>query len=290
MYPQAAAPFEESGSNFISPTMGALISDQRKLTEANRRLAALDTASRESYTFHETRARRLGIDSPAGMAHLKAARAIRAGRLSNLYEHGDEIGELDPKAIMRANRDAVSWHKKRAEKHGLDSDIGHAHVAMLSDHLNAFNKAKKQLASVAGVAGRQSPLAVPEKSKQPSEDIRQRKPLVKLQQGQYLAPRYEKSHEARRLKREAALKEFGVKGMKWGSRAANRDVQKLRKLGFKHVETREHPRRGDKVFVLAHPDGREAHVSPETGLKFGGSLPMGTRAGFGHKVTYPSGR
>ena len=286
MYPQAAAPFEESGSNFTPPTMGALISDQRKLTEANRRLAALDTASRESYTFHETRARRLGIDSPAGMAHLKAARAIRAGRLSNLYEHGDEIGELDPKAIMRANRDAVSWHKKRAEKHGLDSDIGHAHVAMLSDHLNAFNKAKKQLASVAGVAGRQSPLAVPEKSKQPSEDIRQRKPIVKLQQGRidaggpgsgprpgqrrgggwaseeqkrkalgpeeyakvkdlaaqraeqqrkerderimsnvraererrralagkesrYLAPRYEKSHEARRLKREAALKEFG---------------------------------------------------------------------------------
>jgi hypothetical protein len=70
-------------------------------------------------------------------------------------------------------------------------------------------------AAAPGAAGREVPMPVPKKSEQPSEDIRQQKPLVRLQQ------KVASGHEA------------GVKGRKWGQRrfAARQGSEESREGG-----------------------------------------------------------
>ncbi len=195
-YPACAATPEDDGPNFDPPVMGSGLSVQvRRLREAE----AFTTVSREAREFHERRARRYGVNTPRGLAHFKAAKAYtrEGGRLQEMFENGGEIGELPPKAIMAVNKAAIAFHKGQAEKAGLDSDQGHAHIAAMEHHMDIHNKAKKQhqaskqqrqpmQAAAPGHSGKQSPVPVPAKSEQPNEDIHQDLPpvpLKRLQQG-----------------------------------------------------------------------------------------------------------
>lgn len=189
-YPACASTPEDDGPNFSPTTMfNAINPHNTRLREA----AAFSKVSRETADFHERKARSYGVDHPIGLAHFKAAKAYRsqesAGRLQEMFENGGEVGELPPKAIMKANRAAMGFHKKQAEKAGLDSDEGHAHIAALEHHMDIFNKAKQQHAashgggeSSAGISGKKSPVPVPKKSDMPNGDIRQNKPPVPVQQ------------------------------------------------------------------------------------------------------------
>lgn len=189
-YPACASTPEDDGPNFTPTTMfNAINPHNKRLREA----AAFSRVSRETADFHERKARSYGVDHPIGLAHFKAAKAYRsqesAGKLQEMFENGGEVGELPPKAIMKANRAAMGFHKKQAEKAGLDSDEGHAHIAALEHHMDIFNKAKQQHAaahgggeSSAGAHGRQSPVPVPKKSDIPNGDIHQNKPPVPVQQ------------------------------------------------------------------------------------------------------------
>jgi len=185
MAPMCAPTPEEPGAQFEPPVIGIPFQrGQRRLREAR----AFDKVAKETAEFHERRARRYGLDRPRGQLHLHAARLYReaAGRLQEMFENGGELGELPPKAIMKVNKAAMDFHKKQAEKAGLDSDEGHAHIAALEHHMDIFNKAKQQVAEAAfGHSSKQSPVPVPKKSDQPSEDVRQPLPpvpLAKLQQ------------------------------------------------------------------------------------------------------------
>ena len=184
-YPACASSPEGEGGNFEPPVIG--IPFQRGVKRL-REAEAFNTVQREAHSFHERKARQYGLDNPVGLAHFKAARSYRevAGRLQEMFENGGEAGELPPAAIIQANKAAVGFHKKQAEKAGLDSDRGHAHVAALEHHLDIMNKAKqKQREAQFGHSGKESPVPVPKKSEQPSQDIRQdlpAVPLTKLQQ------------------------------------------------------------------------------------------------------------
>jgi len=144
-YP-ACSGSEEEGSNFEPPVIG--IPFQRGLREAK----AFDRVAKDAYDFHEARAIKCGIDRPLGMAHLKAARAYKeaAGRLQEMFENGGEVGELPPKVVMKANKAAMLFHKKQAEKAGLDSDLGHAHTAALEHHMDIHRRARQQHRAMKG--------------------------------------------------------------------------------------------------------------------------------------------
>lgn len=208
-FPECAATEEPMGAQFDPPGFATEI---RRFAESKE--GAFSRFSREAGKFHEKMAKKYGVNTEAGRVHYKASRAYReaATRLQEFFENGGEVNELDPNAIIRANKDAVAFHKKAAEKAGLDSDQGHAHVAALEHHLDIINKAKKGKEAKFGHKGKEVPLPVPKKSEQPSGDIRQKKPLMKLQSPEakkkengYLAPRYEKSHQS---KREARIDAF----------------------------------------------------------------------------------
>lgn len=176
-YPECAATPEEDGPNFESPLMGpAFQRGQRRLREAE----AFSKVQREAREFHERKARKYGVDHPVGMAHFKASRAYveSAGKLQEMF--GTEGGQQpDPKAMCKAHKAAIKFHKKSAQKAGLDSPTGQAHVNALQTHLGALNKLK---ASIAGASGKQSPVPVPKKSDQPNGDIHQNLPPQPIQQ------------------------------------------------------------------------------------------------------------
>jgi len=99
-----------------------------------------------------------------------------------MFDAQNQGQQPDPKAMCKAHKSAIKFHKAQAQKAGLDSPLGQAHVNALQTHMGALNKLKS---SIAGASGKQSPVPVPKKSEQPSEDIRQQKPampLAKLQQ------------------------------------------------------------------------------------------------------------
>lgn len=181
-FPQCATTAEEDGPNFEPPILGPAFSrGQKRLREAQ----AFSKVQREASEFHERKARKYGVDHPVGMAHFKAARAYRtteaAGRLQEMFDQNQS--QIPPKAIHKAHKAAVGFHKKAAQKAGLDSPEGQAHVAALQHHLGIVNNAKQQMkASVAGHSGKQSPVPVPKKSEQPNEDIRQNLPPQPLEQ------------------------------------------------------------------------------------------------------------
>ena len=180
-YPECAATPEEEGPQFEPPILGpAYQSGQRRLREAE----AFSKVQRESHEFHERKARKYGLDHPVGLAHFKAARAYReaGGKLQEMFDAQNQGQQPDPKAMCKAHKSAVKFHKQQAQKAGLDSPLGQAHVNALQTHLGALNKLKT---SIAGASGKQSPVPVPKKADQPNGDIRQNlppEPLKKLQQ------------------------------------------------------------------------------------------------------------
>lgn len=185
-YPQCAATPEEDGPNFEPAIIGpAFQRGQRRLLEAQ----AFEKVQREAGDFHERKARKYGVDHPVGLAHFKASRAYRskeaAGRLQEMFDQNQS--QIPPNALHKAHKAAVGFHKKAAEKAGLDSPEGQAHIAALQHHLGIAKTAKQQAqsmkqqkASATGYSGKQSPVPVPKKSEQPNNDIRQNKPAVPL--------------------------------------------------------------------------------------------------------------
>jgi hypothetical protein len=176
-YPECAATPDEAGANFTPFVIG---DDIRRLREAkgNPFSRVLGEASK----FHQRMAKKHGVETPRGMAHYRLAEAF--GRpTSKLQEyistHG-EFGNLGPKVVQKAHKDSIEYHKKQAEKHGLGTPMGRAHISAMSHHVSEYNQSKKE--SQFGHSGRENPIGgVPKKSEQPSEDIRQKKPLMKLQ-------------------------------------------------------------------------------------------------------------
>lgn len=216
-FPACAGSEEEGPTNFTPPVTG---SEVRLMESRRHRFSVLEKLTRETAKFHETMALKHGLDSTRGLAHYRIAKAHREAK-TKLQEFIDdpkrqvggdnsELGELDPKAIIAANTAAVKFHKQSADKAGLDTDEGHAHVAAMEHHADIIKQAQqlqkkngKQGEAKFGHSSKKSPFpGVPRKKDMPNEDIRQDKPalpLRKLQQqkaSQYLAPRYEKSHQS----------------------------------------------------------------------------------------------
>jgi len=142
-----AAGSPEEGSNFNPPTLGDFMKSQKiSKLKVLRESRAGASVIREAHEFHRKQALKHGIDTPRGLAHMRASRMFsrEAGMsLQEKFENGgDELDELPPKAVMKANKAAMMFHKGQAEKAGLDSDVGHAHTAAMEHHMDIMNKAK----------------------------------------------------------------------------------------------------------------------------------------------------
>jgi hypothetical protein len=197
-YPACASTSEEDGPNFEAPTIGrAFQRGQRRLREAE----AFSSMQREATKFHERMAKKHGVDRPVGLAHFRAATAYRegAGKLQEMFEKPGE--PINPKHQMKAHKASIKFHKGQAEKAGLDSPLAHAHLHAMEHHMDGLSKLKQQSEAMAGHSGKQSPVPVPKKSDQPSEDIRQNKPAVPLQKLQQKEAKIRRF--GRRLEREA---------------------------------------------------------------------------------------
>jgi hypothetical protein len=180
-YPACAATPEDDGPNFEPPVIGrAFQRGQARLREAE----AFSSMQKEATKFHERMAKKHGVDRPVGLAHFRAATAYREGP-GRLQEMFDKPGEqISPKHQMKAHKASIKFHKKQAEKAGLNSPLAHAHLHAMEHHMDGLHQLKQQEAK-AGFSGKQSPVPVPKKADQPSEDIHQNLPpvpLKKLQQ------------------------------------------------------------------------------------------------------------
>ena len=143
----ACSGFEEGpGANFTPPTLGNFMEKQKSDSKRLREARAGALVTREGRRFHEKQARRFGIHTNRGLAHFRASKMYtrEGNRLQEMFEQSGGQGQLPPKAIMKASKAAMLFHKKQAEKAGLDSDLGHAHVAAMEHHADMFKKAKTQ--------------------------------------------------------------------------------------------------------------------------------------------------
>lgn len=227
-YPEAAATEEPGGANF------APVTSHRLLESVTTRVG------RESQQFHEKMARKLGVQTEAGRVHLRAARVYREGK-ARFHEDSDELGELPPKSIIAAHKSAAGFHKKAAEKVGLDTDEAHAHVAELERHLDVINKAKQQL-----------------KTSEAKEHGTERK-----RSG--FSNRYG-VNEAR------TTEEFGIPGMSWGGHKKallGYPGKKKKPTGPKDPEEMERKQKKKELIrqwpgraMPARASGREAYIEP----------------------------
>lgn len=144
----ACSGFDEGpGANYTPPTLGNFMQkqalEQRRLREAR----AGNQVIKEAREFHEHQARKHGLNTNRGMAHFRASKMfVREGnRLQEMFDQGgQDHSELPPKAVMKASKAAMKFHKGQAEKAGLDTDLGHAHVAAMEHHADIHKKAKAQ--------------------------------------------------------------------------------------------------------------------------------------------------
>ena len=224
-YPEAAATEEPGGANF-APVMSSRLME-----------SVTSRVGRESQQFHEKMAQKLGVQTEAGRVHLRAARVYREGK-ARFHEDSDELGELPPKSIIAAHKAAVGFHKKAAEKTGLDTDEAHAHVAELERHLDVINKAKQQL-----------------KASEVREHGTERK-----RSG--FSDRYGVN--------EAEIEEFGIPGMSWGGhkKALLGHPGKKKKAKSKDPEETEKRQKKKELIrqwsggLPARASGREAYLEP----------------------------
>jgi hypothetical protein len=195
----------EDGANWTPPTLGRFVeTSNRRLRET----AAYNTMLRESIRFFERKAMQHGLDSNRGLAYFREANRYREGRLQEppqgqpgapIPNSGggvpptpdDDQQGPPPKSMAKVHKAAAQFHKKQAEKVGIDTNTGQAHFAAMNHHINQYKQAKAahkasqppkepQGEAAFGHSGKQSPVPVPAKSQQPSEDIRQDKPAVPL--------------------------------------------------------------------------------------------------------------
>jgi hypothetical protein len=143
----ACSGFDEGpGANFTPPTLGEFMKKREAETRILREARAGAIVTREARLFHERQARKHGINTSRGLAHFRASKMFtrEASKLQEMFEQGGHLDELPPKAVIKANKAAMMFHKKQAEKNGLDSDVGHAHVAAMEHHADIIKKAKAQ--------------------------------------------------------------------------------------------------------------------------------------------------
>lgn len=250
-YLEGAATPELDGPNWTPPTIGNFIAGESTRIRRLREADATRQVAREARMFHEKKALKYGVNTKRGLAHFRASlRYGREGRLQEMF--GDAADNLPPKAWAKASTDAARFHQKQAEKHGLDTPIGQAHVAEMQHHQEMASQAlqqhkqlsqqkaqqqaqqpkpskivkpapmqasseggpgsgprpklggqyrrewksrprekgsqnrwaqdypRKKKEALPGHSSKQSPVPVPKKSEQPSEDIRQNKPPIPL--------------------------------------------------------------------------------------------------------------
>lgn len=148
-YLEAAATEELEGPNWTPPTIGNFLSAEKSRLKRLREADAFKQVAREAKEFHERNALKHGVHTNRGMAHLKAAMGYTreaAGRLQEMFAQGGDpahMDELPPKAIIKANKAAMKFHQGQAQKAGLDSDVGHAHIAAMEHHGDILQKAKQ---------------------------------------------------------------------------------------------------------------------------------------------------
>jgi hypothetical protein len=138
---------DEPGANYTPPTLGDFMKKQKTEIKRLREDRAGAQVIKEAKEFHLRQSAKHGINTNRGLAHFRASKMYtrEGNRLQEMFENGgDQMGELPPKAIMKANKAAMMFHKKQADKAGLDSDLGHAHVAAMEHHQDIFTKAKQQ--------------------------------------------------------------------------------------------------------------------------------------------------
>ena len=188
-YPEAAGTEDPGGPYFDVVTSSSLVE------------SVTGRVSRESQEFHEKMAQKLGVQTEAGRVHLRAARVYREGK-ARFHENSDELGELPPRSIIAAHKSAAGFHKKAAEKAGLDTDEAHAHVAELERHLDMINKAKRQLkASEArehGTERKRSGFSDRSGVNEAREAYIEPRQEDSHEEGTFVGSRYEKSHQAER--------------------------------------------------------------------------------------------
>jgi hypothetical protein len=179
----------EDGANWNPPSIGEFIkSSNRRLREA----AAFGKVANETRVFLERKAIKHGLDTNRGLAYFREANAYReAGpRLQEMFDQQSDQTQQQgtpPKSMAKVHKAAMKFHKRAAEKAGIDTNTGQAHFAAMNHHINAYKQAKaahkaskQQDEAAFGHSSKQSPMPVPAKSQQPSEDIRQDKPAVPL--------------------------------------------------------------------------------------------------------------
>lgn len=184
---------DEPGANYTPPTLSQFMKNQVDNNRRLREASAGRQVIQEARAFHLKQATKYGTHTGRGLAHFRASKMYtrEGGRLQEMFDQGGQDGELPPKAIMKANKAAMMFHKKQADKAGLDSDLGHAHVAAMEHHQGIFQKARAQckaqkqqqpgMEALPGHGSKQSPVPVPKKSEQPNNDIRDpNKPPVQL--------------------------------------------------------------------------------------------------------------
>lgn len=147
MIPACSGFDEGPGANFTPPTLGEFMKKQTLEIKRLREAKAGAQVIKEAREFHERQARRHGINTNRGLAHFRASKMFtrEGNRLQEMFDQGgQDHSELPPKAVMKAAKAAMMFHKNQAEKAGLDSDLGHAHVAAMEQHADIHKKAKQQ--------------------------------------------------------------------------------------------------------------------------------------------------
>jgi hypothetical protein len=136
---------DELGANFTPPTLGAFMQKQQSEIKRLREAKAGNQVIKEAREFHERQAKRFGVNTNRGLAHFRASKMFtrEGNRLQEMFDQGgQDHSELSPKAVMKASKAAMLFHKKQAEKAGLDTELGHAHVAAMEHHADIHKKAK----------------------------------------------------------------------------------------------------------------------------------------------------
>jgi len=138
---------EGPGANFTPPTLGEFMKNQETQLRRLREARVGASVVREARLFHEKQAQKHGLHTKRGIAHLRAARMFSREAGASLQERlesfNNQVGEIDPNTLAKATKDTINFHKKMAQKHGLDSDLGHAHTSAMEHHMDTLQQLKK---------------------------------------------------------------------------------------------------------------------------------------------------
>lgn len=273
-YPECAATPEDDGPNWTPPTTGNLMQEQKTKLTRLREAEAGQLVAREARLFHERKALKYGVHTSRGMAHFKASMGYgntreADGRLQEMFaQGGDPSAELPPKAVMKASKAAMKFHQGQAEKHGLNTPVGQAHVAAMQHHQAIHGKAKgqhqqmQQMKMQQQAAQPRSPKVVKPPTQGQPQAQPQGQPMMASTEGGPGSGRHKGPGSGERPSSTSGPGTRGASGkrMTWApmnkdERAQHRGVQSLIKQGFDSWK-------GDKggSTYYAHKDGRVGKV------------------------------